>query len=277
MKDKLGERMKGYENITDFTLPEDTEYFILRLDGIKFHSFINQLFAYPYDQRLRDALIECAKMLLRRYSGALLGFVQSDEISLLFKVMRNDTHLANARVPLYCNRIQRIISVAAGLVSGFFNKILFREGISTVEIPHGLEPPYNLNIPNQVIGFDCRCFPIPIYEINNYLIWRQKDAWRNTTTSVFIDTLYNEGNISKALINKIMHEMNSTMKWAYLYTHYGKSHMHYPDEFKLGTVITNQKVERKIDTSIIIRYKFLKNKKTPDFVNDKDFVEDLLQ
>ena len=75
----LGDRMKEYES-QEQRIPHD-EHIILRIDGHKFSKFTKG-FKRPYDKILRDSMIETTKDLVREF-GAVTGYTQSDEISLV--------------------------------------------------------------------------------------------------------------------------------------------------------------------------------------------------
>ena len=81
MKDSLGDRMKGYENCYKTVLTHRSPI-IIRLDGKAFHTFTIGM-KKPFDQELIDNLLIAARETAFSIQGFKLGYVQSDEISLL--------------------------------------------------------------------------------------------------------------------------------------------------------------------------------------------------
>lgn len=79
-KDSLGNRMKGYENISRIYLTRRTPI-IIRIDGKAFHSFTRG-FARPFDDVLIKSMQDTAKYLCENVMGCKLAYTQSDEISL---------------------------------------------------------------------------------------------------------------------------------------------------------------------------------------------------
>jgi tRNA(His) guanylyltransferase len=159
MIDGLGDRMKQqYENRTRFLLPRRT-YTIIRCDGKAFHTYTRNMLR-PFDHRLMYAMDEAMLALCDAAQGAALGYVQSDEISVLL------TDFATIHTDAWFDgNVQKIASVAASVVTAAFN----------ARIDGGVVGPRGLAC------FDARVFTIPDpTEVENYFIWRQKDATRNS-------------------------------------------------------------------------------------------------
>lgn len=159
MSDNLGARMKEqYEFRTRYALPRRT-YTILRMDGKSFHSLTRQC-DRPFDNDFIRAMDEAA-LEMSRVQGAQLTYTQSDEISVLltdFDTITTDMW--------FDGNIQKIVSVAASLATWSFNRAI--AGI--VKFPA-----------NGPVVFDARVFAIPDpVEVENYFIWRQQDATRNS-------------------------------------------------------------------------------------------------
>ncbi len=151
--DSLGDRMKGqYEDRCRVMLPRRT-YTIVRCDGKAFHTFTRNC-QKPNDADLASALDAAAMELCRHAQGAQVAYVQSDEISLLLTDFALPTTEA-----WFDGNLQKITSVAASIVTAAFGSAYHRQG--------GL--------------FDARVFTIPDpVEVENYFIWRQQDATRNS-------------------------------------------------------------------------------------------------
>jgi tRNA(His) guanylyltransferase len=162
-KDPLGDRMKAdYENRTRHYLPRRT-YTLLRADGKAFHTYTRGC-ARPYDLDLMADMDAAAIALCENIEGAKLGFVQSDEISILL------TDFATAQTEAWFDgNLQKIGSVAASLATAYFNRA--RLARLSPEAARDARPAL----------FDCRVWTIPArIEVYNYFVWRQQDASRNS-------------------------------------------------------------------------------------------------
>ena len=164
---ELGDRMKFYENGSRFipTLP-----IIARIDGRNFHKYTKDA-AKPFDGQLQHLFKETAKTLVQQ-TAAILGYTQSDEISLVFL---GDW---NSRV-YFDGKIQKMVSCLASEATLYFN-----------------------NIAEKPAMFDCRCFQVPsLTEASNYFVWREQDAVRNSVQmaarSIFSNKECNKKNNSQ--------------------------------------------------------------------------------
>jgi tRNA(His) 5'-end guanylyltransferase len=179
MKDDLGNRMKkNYENRTRYFLPRRTNT-IIRIDGEAFHTFTRG-FDKPFDYILMSAMDNTTKSLCGEIQGCVMGYCQSDEISLLLTDFDKPTTDA-----WFDGNIQKIVSVSASMATGFFNDHLR----SASDLNYG--DPFALT--DKTAFFDARVFTIPDNdEVINYFIWRQKDAVRNSISMV-AQSLYSRG------------------------------------------------------------------------------------
>lgn len=168
-KDALGDRMKRYEETTRFILPRRT-YTILRVDGRAFHSWTRKL-ARPYDLKFMEAMDAAAVTLCEGISGAQFAYVQSDEISVLAVDFLNiDTQ------SWFEGAVQKWASVAASLATMRFNVEVMRANRDALEMRIS---KFGEKSPDAV--FDARVYTIPDpIEVENYFVWRQHDAERNS-------------------------------------------------------------------------------------------------
>lgn len=79
--DSLGDRMKGYESVSRNFLTRRVPA-IIRLDGKAFHTFTKGM-EKPFDPVLTQAMQETMKYLCENIQGCVLGYTQSDEITLV--------------------------------------------------------------------------------------------------------------------------------------------------------------------------------------------------
>jgi tRNA(His) guanylyltransferase len=164
MKDELGDRMKSqYEDRTRAFLPRRT-YTIIRVDGKAFHT-LTRGYKKPFDRFLMNMMDQTAIALCKEIQGACFGYVQSDEISILL------TDFAKISTNAWFDgNIQKMASIAAACATANFNKQMYIRG-GTALVPD--------TIPTAM--FDARVFTIPdAIEVENYFIWRQNDATRNS-------------------------------------------------------------------------------------------------
>jgi tRNA(His) 5'-end guanylyltransferase len=164
--------MKRYEAPTQLVLPRRT-YTIMRVDGRAFHTWTRGL-AKPYDMGFMRCMDAAAIALCEEVSGAKFAFVQSDEISLLARDFDNiDTQA------WFDGNIQKWVSVGASIASTAFNTSVLEHINHSVTVPS----KNYIGLKDGDATFDARVFTIPDRtEVENYFIWRQKDAVRNSVT-----------------------------------------------------------------------------------------------
>jgi len=226
MYDELGTRIKEqYEKRTRYFLPRRT-YTIIRLDGKAFHSFTKS-FAKPYDIHLMNSMDNTAKNLCIQIQGAKFAYVQSDEISILLTDFENEKTEA-----WFDGNIQKITSVSASIATGFFNSFIKN---------------------NKIAFFDSRAFTIPDpVEVENYFIWRQKDAIRNSI-QMTAQSLYSH----KELNNKSQSDLQEMIFQK------GQNWNNMPDGFKRGRTIF------KNENDIILE--------CPDFIKQRTILTQLIK
>ena len=127
---------------------------------------------------------ETAKYLCKNIQGAEIGFVQSDEISILMTDF--NTHQTDA---WFDGNIQKIVSVAASMATSKFNHLrmirIIKESTTIVDDLVSIKPYTNDLFEMRLAEFDARTFTIPAKsEVMNSLIWRQQDTVRNSISSV---------------------------------------------------------------------------------------------
>jgi tRNA(His) 5'-end guanylyltransferase len=188
-KSNLGNRMKGYENVTRHYLIKRMPV-IIRLDGKAFHTFTKGM-KRPFDDILVKTMQHTMKYLCENIQGCVLGYTQSDEITL---VLVNYKQLNSC--PWFDNNIQKIVSISASMATMAFNTF-YRKNIEEYKynngkyldktIPKELEKYNMISVYWSKLNramFDSRVFNIPKEEVCNCLIWRQQDATRNSIQSV---------------------------------------------------------------------------------------------
>lgn len=179
-KTDLAKRMKTYEAVSKTTLVRRMPV-IIRIDGKAFHTFTRG-FAKPFDEVLMNAMKETMMYLCREIQGCVLGYTQSDEITLVLIDYKKLDSSA-----WFDNEVQKICSVVASMATLYFNRIFYEKVIdnpSTWELEHfDLCASYDKAIKKGAM-FDARCFNVPKEDVCNNIYWRQLDATRNSIQMV---------------------------------------------------------------------------------------------
>ena len=174
-KDNLGDRMKGnYENRAKTQLLRRTPV-IIRLDGKAFHTFTRG-FKKPFDDILTEAMQQTMLTLCKEIQGCVLGYTQSDEITLVLTDYKNLETAA-----WFDYNIQKVCSVSASMVTLAFNRCFLKEMMHNKV---GFANSVHFQAWTKGALFDSRCFNIPKEEVTNCILWRQQDAIRNSINSV---------------------------------------------------------------------------------------------
>ncbi len=174
-KDSLGDRMKTYESVSRTFLTRRTPV-IIRLDGSHFHTFTKG-FDKPYDTILNRAMQSTMQYLCEKVQNCVLGYTQSDEITLVLCDYKTITTSA-----WFDNNVQKICSTAAALASVYFNNV-FSEIVEKEYHLNNVSSKLYSTYTGAIISkpsFDARAFNLPKEEVCNCLIWRQQDAIRNS-------------------------------------------------------------------------------------------------
>lgn len=269
MKNAINDRMKTYyENRTKSWLPRRT-HTIIRIDGKAFKTYTNGL-AQPFDDGLMEDMDLTACYLCKGIQGAKFAFVQSDEISVL--VTDFDKHTTDM---WFDGEIQKIVSVAASMATAKFNQLRLLRAMNLYEdgrnFVNDFKDQKNIkNNPFKVAEFDARAFTIPSdYEVENYFIGRQKDATRNSISSV-ARSLYSHNEVD----NK-----NSDQKQELIFQK-GINWNDYAPKYKRGRIIQKRQFAVEADdnksNSILTMRSVWTSNDCPIFTQDREFLEKLI-
>lgn len=205
----LSDRMKGYENVTNYSLYSRMPI-VLRIDGRAFHTLTKGM-EQPFDDKFITLMNYTMIEVFEEFPDAVLGYVQSDEISIVLCPYSNyETE------PVFSARIQKICSVAASIATQAFIKTLYE-----------INKEWSEKYINRNITFDCRCFNLQKDEVLNYFLWRQQDCKRNSILSAaqkFLGKKNCIGFKTPELIDKMSNELNIDY-WTTIpdFVHYGRS------------------------------------------------------
>lgn len=193
LRDNLEKRMKEYyEEIPKTKLMRKCPV-VIRIDGKAFHTFTKG-FKEPFDEVLLRSMQETMKYLCENIQGCVLGYTQSDEITLiLIDYQKLDTSA------WFDYEVQKICSIAASMATMAFNKF-FSKNVEDFEQYYATEHEINgwygkgtleyemcqiyTKAVNKGAMFDARCFNIPKEEVTNLVYWRQLDASNNSIQMV---------------------------------------------------------------------------------------------
>ena len=253
--------MKGqYEDRSRFFLPRRT-YTILRVDGRAFHTWTKGL-TKPYDTKFMSCMDAAAIALCKEIAGARFAYVQSDEISVLATDFADEGSQS-----WFDGNLQKWVSVAASIATMSFNRIVAHFSKTASCSDSMKEAPWFGKTPDAV--FDARAFTIPDYiEVENYFIWRQQDAARNSVTqlaSAYASHKKLQGK-STPERHEIIHEAGDN--WA-----------KHPVRFKHGGVIrkhTPVLSDEALALSIARRGEWALDESTPTFTRNRDYLRNMI-
>ena len=111
----LEKRMKMYEELNkQFLLPN--QYVLMRLDGKSFSSFTKKYFKKPFDDEFTWLMQSTMEYLVDNISGAVAGYTQSDEITILLSDKKT-----KGMEGWFNYRVDKMCSLAASMASAYFN------------------------------------------------------------------------------------------------------------------------------------------------------------
>lgn len=272
----LGDRMKEYyENISRHYLVRRMPV-IIRIDGKAFHTFTRGL-KKPFDEIMVKSMQETMKYLCENIQGCVLGYTQSDEITLVlvdYKTLTTDAWFGY--------NIQKMASVSASMATMKFNRIFTDLANNEIQLHYSkledgefdsLEEEvessdYQCILERKIDGnlamFDSRVFNIPREEVTNNLIWRQQDAVRNSIQSVG-QAYFSHKQLEKKTCNDIQ-EM--------LFQEHGVNWNDYPTHLKQGSCCI--KVTTEDSESNIVRTNWVIDEEIPIFTKNRDYIDKLL-
>lgn len=163
MSDEFGDRMKMYEGLSQKEfLP--LAPIVARIDGRSFSTFTRDL-DRPFCRSLHNLMVSTTRHLVEE-TGALIGYTQSDEISLVFWQRDFNTQI------WFGGKIQKMVSQLAAQATGAFNSKL------AVYLPTKVDDR-GWSFPS----FDARAWSVPNQtEATNAILWREQDATKNSVS-----------------------------------------------------------------------------------------------
>lgn len=268
--DALGDRMKCYEGVPRHFLTRRVPV-IIRIDGKAFHTFTRG-FDKPFDGLLMRTMQATMQYLCENIQGCVLGYTQSDEITLVL------TDYAKITTDAWFGyNVQKMTSIAASMATMAFNRA-FEENTSTFRrrVNEGwtctgresdLCEAYEKALTKGAL-FDARVFTVPKDEVCNCLIWRQQDATRNSIEAA------GQAYFSANELHKKTTKMIQEMLWQ---TH-NINWNDYPVDCKRGSCCYRVPITETIDVPnkepvTVTRNKWRVDREIPIFTQDREFVE----
>lgn len=227
----LASRMKGYEKDYRFTLDPQLPI-IVRLDGNSFSKLTKKLkFKKPFDERMSQAMEYACQELIEYCSDVVLGYCQSDEITL---ILRNRENKDGDQKSFLSSRVDKICSLLASRCSNAFNRSLSQQGLE-----------------NVYADFDCRVFNVPLNEVINPLLWRQYDCWKNYV-----------GIVAHVLLHENLHKVDTKEKIEKLKKTGIDIYKDFDEKYHYGTTFYKEMVREKIPEE----FKHFKSNKGKEFI-----------
>lgn len=265
--DDLGCRMKDfYETIPKTKLMRRTPVAI-RIDGKAFHTFTRG-FQKPFDIILMQSMCETTKYLCENIQGCVLGYTQSDEITLILVDYKKLTSSA-----WFDYEVQKMCSIAASMATMAFAKS-FSHNIDEYQRNHfengtDFDRQYwetLVNAARRGAMFDARCFNIPKEEVANLIYWRQLDATRNSIQMVG----------QAYFSHKELHGKTCSNIQDMLMEHHNINWNDFPTYQKRGTCVSKQPVAEP-DEDGNYRKEWMIDTNIPIFKGeDREYIEELI-
>lgn len=260
-KTSLGDRMKQYEAVPKNFLMRKNPV-IIRLDGKAFHTFTRG-FEKPFDKIIETAMKETMLYLCKNIQGCVLGYTQSDEITLvLCDYQKIDTDA------WFEYNVQKMVSISAAMATYAFNMILDNIAADSFAAAGNQKTKTTdliMRKRNKGAFFDARAFSLPRNEVVNCLIWRQQDATRNSIQAL-AQSLYSHNELQGINCNKLQDKMftEKGVNWNDLTTYQ-----------KRGACAIQKLVTKASQTKgIVTRYSWVVDDEIPIFTQDRSYIED---
>ena len=187
------------------------------------------------------------KYLCENIQGCVLGYTQSDEITLaLIDYKKLDS------CAWFDYNIQKCCSIAASMATMAFNRF-FSENASELFFSEMNKKKKSVLVCDDYLDaiaaavergamFDCRVFNIPKEEVTNCILWRQNDATRNSIEMV------GHANFSQNQLHKKSCKEIQEM----LFQERGINWNDYPAHYKRGSCCIKKVVERLAPYGVLV-------------------------
>jgi tRNA(His) guanylyltransferase len=218
----LSERMKEFEALEAGRRFMRGLPILARIDGRCFSRFTADL-AKPFDVRFARCMIAATEHLVREFKP-VLGYTQSDEITLLFHEESMESQV------VFDGRIAKMTSILAAAATARFAAELPAAGLEgkLAELPL----------------FDCRVWQVPSREeAANVFLWRELDASRNSVQMA----------AHAAFGHEALDGLDAKQMQEKLFREKGVNWNDFADHFKRGTYVRRVTVARTLSAEQLAR------------------------
>ena len=182
----LSDRMKKFEDVSRHYL-SPKQPIILRIEGKNFSSYTKQPWVKkPFSYLISSAFLQTTVKVCHEIQNVDFAYHQSDEVSFFLK-----DYKTKKQGQYFDGNVQKISSVVTSIFTYWFNHFIKQD----LEQQSSLKDDgYYDNEKTPIIKadlrmavhpaiFDCLLFSLPMTEVTNYFIWRQRDAIRNSVAA----------------------------------------------------------------------------------------------
>lgn len=286
--DTLSDRMKSYENVTrNYLIPNMP--IIVRIDGRAFHTYTKQKWCeHPYSSILIECFQKTTLKVCEETSNVVFAYHQSDEVSFFLK-----DYEKRDQQQIFQGNIQKIVSTFASKFTIHFNKFI-QEALllkmtyfetnpevtgQFVTYQRAQEDYSNL----KIAEFDARVFNLPVHEVTNYFIWRQKDWERNSVTQ-YASSIYSHNQLmNKSTVEKLdMINQSGNKPWQNLAIHLREGTFFKKVEVELPIKELSEEqvkwlTEEEMVEGVMTRKKWIIDHNSPVLYLNKEYLEEIVQ
>lgn len=252
MTESLYDRQKSYEETFDLKLIKRLPI-IIRIDGRNF-SRLTRSINKPYCSKLAQAMAHAMLYVASEIDGAIFGYQQTDEFSIVLINDQNNCWLQN--------KIQAMASLASSMATLSFNRY-----VDSID--------YDFDLIGDAL-FDATVFPVPsITEAINNMVSRQNNcAGKAISAASFVELGIR---IGKSEAYHALQGKTPKEKREILLHECGVDFNAYPGPFKLG--VAAYKAPRVIETEggTVTKNKWVLDAQLPVFTDDPDFLNTIFR
>jgi tRNA(His) 5'-end guanylyltransferase len=158
----------------------------VRVDGRAFHGFTRG-FNRPFSPAVMEGMIYAAMKVVEQMQGFKIGYIQSDEASFVltdFETLETESW--------FDYRVNKLNSISASIMSVNFNHFMWKMQTE-------------VDCSERFAYFDARCFNVPLDDVANVLLWRQKD-WERNSLQMYCRSFFSQKQLH-GKNREAMHEM----------------------------------------------------------------------
>ena len=237
----LGDRMKEYERCFKRTLPKRLPV-VVRVDLRSGHTLTRHM-KKPFDDDFNECMTAVLSALCKEVSLCKFGYSQSDEASIVCYSVTPNTE------PWFDNDLQKVVSISASIATLAFNA-------KFVE----LFGPGDKRASKTI--FDARAFVLPEHEVENYFVWRQQDAVRNSIEGLG-RAYFSHGELFGVNTDQVQEK---------LFTEKGVNWNDERTKYKRGFVCKKHEVTVATDFGTATRSKWTIDDEPPVFTAEREYV-----